>query len=107
RTPSLRLNNLLRTQVNLTPSNLLSASFLVNTWNAPGWGLSALDPPSVAINRRSRTWFFNVKDQISLAKDSVMEFGYAEDRTFARQIPQGSAAYQITPFGRRGNYFAD
>jgi hypothetical protein len=107
RTASRRLNNMLRTQVNLTPSNQLSASFLVNTWNAPGWGLSALDPPSATINRRSRTWFFSLKDQIYLAKDSVLEFGYAEDRTFARQIPQGTAAYLITPFGRRGNYFAD
>jgi hypothetical protein len=107
RTASLRLNNLLRMQVNLTPSNQLSASFLVNTWNAPGWGLSALDPPSATINRRSRTWFFSAKDQMHLARDSVLEFGYAEDRTFARQIPQGSAVYLITPSGRGGNYFAD
>ena len=107
RTPSLRLNNLLHMQVNLTPTNLLFASFLVNTWNAPGWGLSALDPPSVTINRRSRSWFFSFKDQIYLSKESILEFGYAEDRTFARQIPQGVGPYLITPYGRRGTYYAD
>ena len=107
RTSSLRLNNLLRAQVNLTPANLFSASFLANTWNAPGWGLSANDPPSTTINRRSRSWFFSFKDQVYLAKDSILEFGYAENRTFARQIPQGSDPYRMTPWGRRGNYFAD
>jgi len=107
RTPSLRLNNLLHTQVNLTPSNLLFASFLVNTWNAPGWGLSALDPPSSTINRRSRNWFFSVKDQAYLAAGTLVEFGYAETRTFARQIPQGGDPYVIAPYGRQGNYFVD
>ena len=103
RTPSLRLNNLLRTQVNLTPSNLLFASFLANSWNAPGWGLSAMDPYSVTINRRSRTWFFSVKDQIYLARDAMLEFGYAENRTFGRRIPQGSRPlpdHADWPFGQ-------
>jgi hypothetical protein len=107
RTPSLRLNQLLRTQINLRPSNILSASFLANTWNAPGWGLSALDPPSATINRRTRTWFFSLKDQMYLTRGMLLELGYAENRTFGRQIPQGDQVYQITPSGRRGNYFAD
>ncbi|MEO8598101.1 MAG: TonB-dependent receptor [Candidatus Solibacter sp.] len=107
RTASLRLNNLFHTQVNLKPSNLLFASFLMNSWNAPGWGLSVLDPPSATINRRSRTWFFSLKDQMYLGHNTVVEFGYAENRTFARQIPQGDRPYLITPSGRRGNYFED
>jgi outer membrane receptor protein involved in Fe transport len=107
RTTSLRVGDLLRTQVNLTPSNVLFGSFLVNAWSAPETGLGALDPPSTTINQRTRTWFFSVKDQIYLPHGTLLEVGFGEDRTFARQIPQGNAFYEITPNRRAGNYFVD
>ena len=37
-----RLSNLLHTQVNLTPSNILFGGFLLNYWNAPRQGRDAL-----------------------------------------------------------------
>ena len=107
RASSIRLGDLLRTQVNITPANILFASVLTNYWNAPKSGLSALDPPSTPINQRSRTWFFSVKDQIYLGRGTLLEVGLAQDRTFARLIPQGNAFYKITPFGHDGNYFVD
>jgi hypothetical protein len=107
RASSVRLGDLLRTQVNLTPGNILFASFLVNTWNAPKTGLGALDPPSTTNNQRTRTWFFSVKDQIYLSHEMLLEVGLGEDRTFARQIPQGDALYQLSPNGRSGNFFVN
>ncbi|HWB84921.1 MAG TPA: TonB-dependent receptor [Bryobacteraceae bacterium] len=107
RTPSFRFDNLLHTQVDLSRSNIFYASFLMNLWKAPGWGLSALDPPSTTLNRRSRTWFYSFKDQMYLSRGTLLELGYAEDRTFARQIPQGNSLYLITPEGRNGNYYMD
>jgi hypothetical protein len=107
RTTSLRGDNLLRTQINLTPSNILFASFLLNAWNAPETGLGVLDPPSTTLGQRSRTWFYSVKDQIYFAHGALLELGFGEDRVFGRRIPQGDALYQITPSGRRGNAFAD
>jgi hypothetical protein len=107
RTPASRVDNLLRTQVNLTPGTLLYFSFLVNGTSAPGAGLSALDPYSTTINRRTRTWFASVKAEKYLARGARIEWGYAEDRTFSRTIPQGSDFYRITPYGRDGNFYVD
>ncbi|HZT30647.1 MAG TPA: hypothetical protein VFA33_12220 [Bryobacteraceae bacterium] len=107
RTTSMRASDLLHNQVNITPANILYADILINYWNAPGTGLSALDPYPTTINRRQRSWFYSVKDQIYLARNTLLELGVGEYRTFNRQIPQGQDYYQITPFGHRGNYYVD
>jgi len=59
-----RLSNLLHTQVNLTPSQILYTGVLLNGWSAPRFGLNALNPPETTLDRRTRQWFFNLKDQI-------------------------------------------
>jgi hypothetical protein len=105
RTSSIRWADLFRTQVNLKPGNILFGSFLVNQWSAPETGLGALDPPSTTIGQRTRTWFFSLKDQIYLTRGTLLELGIAQDRTFARAIPQGTEFYQIKPAGHNGNYF--
>ncbi len=107
RTSSWRVGNHLGAQVNLTPSNIVYAGFLMNIWTAPRTGLSVLDPWETTVDRRSRQWFFHVKDQLYLPHQILVEYGYAANRTFGRQIPQGHAIYRITPDGRRGNYFVD
>jgi len=107
RTSVLELDNLLRSQVNLTPTDQVFVSFLMNSSDAPRSGLTALDPMSTTVDRRSRTWFVSAKQVKYLRSGAVLEWGYAEDRTFSRQIPQGGGFYQITPFGRNGNYFLD
>ncbi len=107
RTSSWRFSNHLNTQVNLTPANILHTGFLVNLWTAPRNGLSALDPRPTTVDRRSRLWFFHVKDQIYLGGGTLLEAGYAANRTFGREIPQGHKMYRLTPGGRRGNYFLD
>ena len=107
RTSSVRWGDLVRTQVNLTPGNILFGSFLVNNWRAPKTGLGALDPPSTTIDQRSRTWFFSLKDQIYVARGTMLEVGIAQDRTFGRMIPQGNEFYRITPNGHGGNFFVD
>jgi hypothetical protein len=100
-------SNLARAQVNLTPSNILFADFLMNYRFAPETGLDVLDPLSTTTDQRSRTWFFSAKDQIYLTRGMLVEFGIAEDRNFLRVIPQGDAFYDISPFGKSGNYYAD
>lgn len=107
RVGSTRLTNLFHTQVNLTPSNLLYSSFLFNRWSANRTGLSALDPWETTMDRRSRQWFFNVKDQLYLPGRAVVEVGYAANRTFGREIPQGEGLLQYTPDGKRGFWFVD
>jgi hypothetical protein len=98
-------SNILRMQVNVTPSNILFGDFLLNYSFAPQSGLDALDPLSTTLDQRSRTYFFSVKDQIYVTKGTLLEIGFAGDRNFLRQIPQGDALYDITPLGRAGNYY--
>lgn len=107
RTHSLRASNYLSTQVNLTPSNILQAGFLATFFTAPRFGLTALDPLETTVDRRARQWFAHVKDQIYFSRGALVEVGYAANRTFGREIPQGREWFRITPFGKRGNWFRD
>ena len=104
---SRRFTNHFYNQFNLSPSNILSFGLLTSYYYAPRAGLTALDPRETTVDVRSRQWFFHVKDQIYFTHGSLLEFGYASNRTFQRVIPQGSLPYQVTPDGTRGNYFAD
>ncbi len=107
RTSSWRFSNLLSNQFNLSPSNILHTGFLVNYRFAPRTGLTALDPMETTVDRRSRQWFLFFKDQVYLSGGALLEFGYAANRTFGREIPQGPGLYLITPDGKLGNYFAN
>jgi outer membrane receptor protein involved in Fe transport len=107
RTSSWRLSNLLRNQINLSPSDILYTGFLINYWNAPRRGLSVLDPMETTVDRRSRQWFFHFKDQIYFGRGVLLEAGYAANRTFGREVPQGGGLYIFTPEGKQGNYFVD
>ena len=100
-------SNLARVQVNLTPANTLYGSFLVNYLNASNTGLGALDPISTTTDRRARSWFFSLKDQVYLGHGALFEFGYGHRRSLTRQIPQGDDLYSMTPLGRSGNYFVN
>ena len=107
RTSSFRWSNLLHSQVNLRPGNILHASFLATGWNAPRTGLGPLDPLETTTDRRSRQWFVSVRDQAYLSGGAVLEVGFATNRTFGREIPQGRELLAITIAGRRGNAFID
>lgn len=107
RTPSWRWSNLLHNQVNLSPSNILTVGWLVNYFTAPRSGLSVLDPVETTVDRRSRQWFTYIKDQMYFRRGALVELGYANNRTFGREIPQGKDVYIVTPWGRRGNSFID
>jgi hypothetical protein len=102
---SLRYTNMLHLQANLTPSNILSSGFLASGWRASRTGLSALDPPSTTVDRRTRQWFEYVKDQVYFGHGALLEFGIASNRTFTRQIPQGTDLYIESPTGRSGNFY--
>ena len=107
RSSTVRGDNLVHTQFNLKPSNILYADFLVNGQSSVYLGLSALTPISTTTDQRLRTWFFSFKDQIYLSHGMLLELGFGENRTFLRQIPQGNNLYIIAPNGKQGNYFVD
>ena len=100
-------SNLLHSQINLTPSNIVFADFLVNVNVTPNAGLGALDPIPTTVDQRGREWFVSAKDQVFLGRGALLEFGFSDLRTFIRQIPQGQSIYVFTPNGRQGNYYVD
>jgi len=105
--PRLSFSNLLHSQVNLTPSNILYTGFLLNTTDANHVGLSALSPLETTVDRVERQYFFHLKDQIYFHNGFLLEAGYAINRTAFRDTPRGRALYQMTPNGNQGNFFAD
>ena len=107
RSTSLQMSNLLHTQVNLTPSNILYTDFLVNYQRAYDFGLSALNPPSTTLDQRGRTWFVGIRDQIYIGRGTLLELGVAETWTLNRLIPQGTGTYIITPNMKQGYYFVN
>ena len=107
RTRSHLFSDRLRGQINLTPSNILYLGGLVSLFNAPRSGLGGLDPRETTVDLRSRQSFFDAKNQLYFGPGVLLEFGYARNRTFGREIPQGRGIYIFTPEGRRGNFFAD
>jgi hypothetical protein len=107
RTTSLRWSDLLSGQVNLSPGHILHAGLLVSQWTAARTGLTALDPWETTIDKRSRQWMFHARDQLYLSRGWLVELGFAANRTYARDMPQGHSMLWFTPFGKRGNYYAD
>lgn len=105
RSSTLQASNMLHTQVNLTPSNILYTDFLFNYQRASEFGLGALTPPSTTLDERGRTWFLGLKDQIYVARGTLLELGFAEMFTLARLIPFGTGVYIITPDGDQGTNF--
>jgi hypothetical protein len=100
-------SDLSRFQVNLTPANILTASFLVNYVNRDRIGLSFNNPAEATTNQTQRLYVTTVRDQIYFGGGALVEFGFADTRGVARDEPQGTALFQITPFGNRGNYFVN
>jgi hypothetical protein len=98
-------SNLLHTQFNVSPRNILYADFLVNINNQNRFGLGALDPVSTTQTVDTRQYFGSLKDQVYITSRSLIEFGYAHNEFTTSQTPQGQGLYIFSPEGRMGNYF--
>ena len=105
-TRGITASDLSRFQVNLTPANLLTGSFLVNFADNARYGLSIVTPAETTSTHRERLFLGSIRDQ-QYINGALIEVGFADTRTFLRNRPQGDEVYQITPFGRRGNYFIE
>jgi hypothetical protein len=99
-------NNLTRLQWNITNSQILTASVLVNIGDDKRNGLSFLTPAASTVNRKTSLFVGTIKDQWSVG-GGLVEFGFAESETYLRSAPQGDVPYVVTPFGSQGNFYAD
>jgi hypothetical protein len=97
-------DNLLRLQYNITPKQILHASFLYNRAHDTNLGLDALDPQSTTVTAEQRRTFGSLKDQIWLG-GTLLELGVAGDGSVLEYIPQGSQPFVLLTNGTAGNYF--
>lgn len=100
-----RFGNLAKTQINLTPSNILTTDFLVNEYRANNYGLSPFDPAETTTNLNESIDHLSVVDQSILHNGMLMEYGVGFSRFHNLQLPHGSATYVVTPEATSGNYF--
>jgi hypothetical protein len=106
RATSLSATNLTRFQWNVSDSQILTGSFLINLGDNRRMGLSFLNPASTTTNGRQLLTIGAVKDQFTIG-GGLLEVGFANTNGYSRSSPQGDAAYVITPFGASGNFFRD
>jgi hypothetical protein len=100
-------SNLLHTQVNITPSNILFADFLINVDNEGRIGLGPLNPVPTTSSVHTHEYLGSIKDQAYFGHGVLVEFGYAHNAFSDVQSPQGQNLYVISPQGNGGNYFVN
>jgi Carboxypeptidase regulatory-like domain/TonB-dependent Receptor Plug Domain len=100
-------SNLLHTQVNLTPSNILFADFLVDVDHEGRIGLGPLNPIPTTSTVHTREYFASFKDQEYFGHGMLVEFAFAHNHFSDMQTPQGQSLYILTPTGNSGNYFVN
>ncbi|MEO8373479.1 MAG: hypothetical protein ABI806_30120, partial [Candidatus Solibacter sp.] len=105
RTSGLTASNLSRFQLNLSPANTLTASFLYNLADTNLSGLSILNPQETTTNIRADTYMSTIRDQHYFG-GALLDVGFADSRGVTKSSPLGNEVYQITPEGNRGNYFS-
>lgn len=100
-----RIDDLARLRMNLTPGNVLTLSALLNMQDSQNTGITAFDPVSVSLNNHNYLYVLGLKDQISIAKATMLEIGASFHRNKGSSLPMGDAPYVLAPDGRTGNYF--
>jgi len=105
RSPAWRISNLAKTQFNLTSSNILTASFLVNRFGADHLGLSQFSPLETTLNETESAYLFTLKDQVLFPGGTLLEAGVGGVQFLDGFHPLGTQTYVIRPEGTSGNYF--
>jgi hypothetical protein len=100
-----RWGDLAKTQINLTPSNILTTNFLFNEFRSDHAGLSRFNPVETTATLNQSIYHFSAIDQSRLSNGMLMEYGVGFSRFHVAELPLGNATYVLTPEGSSGNYF--
>ncbi len=101
----LRGSGLIKTQVNVTSRNILTASFLLDRLHSGHDGLSPFQPMPTTLNVDRSAYLADLKDQHYFHNGVLLEIALANVRFNDLQRPNGPNALIITPEGLDGNYF--
>ncbi|HEY2472608.1 MAG TPA: TonB-dependent receptor [Terracidiphilus sp.] len=101
----IRGSNLLRFQVNTTPSNIISAGLLYNLYHSPYDGLSSLVPQESTTRRNTIAWLPYFRNQFSFHNGALLDAGLGIQRIRDGYEPRGSTPFAVTPEQTQGSYF--
>jgi hypothetical protein len=99
------MSNLSKAQVNLTESNILSGSFLINEFREDRNGLSRFDPVISTVALRQNAEMAWLRDQVYLSSGILMEVGAGFSGYGSNGTPRGSQPFFLTSQGMRGSFF--
>ncbi|HEV2663300.1 MAG TPA: carboxypeptidase regulatory-like domain-containing protein, partial [Blastocatellia bacterium] len=100
-----RLGELVKGQVNLSPTHLVSVGMLVNQFHSENANLSEANPLGTAPELKQDVYLATAKDQIFRANGLMVETGLAASRFRAAVLPHGDLPYQLVPGMARGSFF--
>ncbi|HLK54551.1 MAG TPA: hypothetical protein VKU42_13915, partial [Candidatus Angelobacter sp.] len=100
-----RVADLARLRMNPTPGNVLTANVLLNVLDSQDSGISPFDPISVSTNNHSYLYLLGLKDQITVSRDTLLEFGVGVHHSQNSSLPVGDLPYVLGVDGRSGNYY--
>ncbi len=101
--PTWRWSNLFKTQVNLSSSNILTSSLLLNHFHSPYNGISQFSPQSTTLNQTESAYLFTIRDQAYFSRGWLLEVGMGISQFHTRDLPQGNLPFEIHPEGTTGN----
>jgi len=100
-----RTADLAKLRINLSPSNVLMVDGVMNLFNSEHAGLSFFNPVNATVDQKSALHMLGAKDQITFAKDSLVEFGFGFLRAHSTEVPLGLQSELLTPNGILGNFY--
>jgi hypothetical protein len=107
-TTTWRTADMARVRTNLSPGNTFTATAVVNVFRLKHGGIDAFDAFAVAFDQQQELYLLTLKDQITLAPNTLLEFGTAYHLTHNFLAPSGTGIVgpEIqTPEIRIGNYY--
>jgi hypothetical protein len=100
-----RISNLARVQINLSPENQLSGSFLFNDYHEDHTNLSLLQPLSTTTQLVQPTYFVSLQDEISRTNGLLIQAAFGASQFSTTQTPLGTLPYVQLPGSAQGNYY--
>lgn len=100
-----RGSNLIRSQINLSPANILTVGLLFNDYHSPYDGLSALVPQQSTLHTDITAWLPYLRDHHTFHNGTVLDSGFAVIRFRDGYDPHGDTPFEFTPELSQGSYF--
>ncbi len=100
-----RFGNLAKVQANLTRSDIVTTSFLMNRLHDDHFKLSTLAPATTTPEDSENAYVATIKEQHSFSAEKLLEAGFAFNQYGFEQAPLGGMPYVLTPNRAQGNYY--